>query len=237
LPSYEMQLVLVGARRAVRPPVGAVRAWPGRCGADRSRCYGTQTTSCANCEMMGFRTMKVCRRSVVGFGKRGWRLPAPRETTDDPALCLLAANWTIKPLSGEGRRHVFMVPHGVHHLRLVSRSAVPCEQSVHGSWTVDGWASQYTLMSLTLDQRTNIDGVPKAVELIEISGGHALEASDRAIMNMLYQHAHDSGRLADPTASWGCRSQRFGRRSTMAPTASGTAYRGFCFYRVCSGFG
>jgi hypothetical protein len=45
--------------------------------------------------------------------------------------------------------------------------------------------------------------VPKAVELIEISGGHALEASDRAIMNMLYQHAHDSGRLADPTASWG----------------------------------
>jgi hypothetical protein len=58
------------------------------------------------------------------------------------------------------------------------------------------------VMSLTLDQRTNIDGVPKAAELIEISGGYALEASDRAIMNMLYQHAHDSGRLADPTASW-----------------------------------
>lgn len=57
-------------------------------------------------------------------------------------------------------------------------------------------------MSLTLEQRTNLDGVPKAAELIEISGGHALEASDRAIMNMLYQHAHDSGRLADPTASW-----------------------------------
>jgi hypothetical protein len=62
--------------------------------------------------------------------------------------------------------------------------------------------SQYAVMSLTLEQRTNIDGVPKAAELIEISGGHALEASDRAIMNMLYQHAHDSGRLADPTASW-----------------------------------
>ena len=57
-------------------------------------------------------------------------------------------------------------------------------------------------MSLTLDQRTNHEGVPKAAELIEISGGYALEASDRAIMNMLYQHAHDSGRLADPTASW-----------------------------------
>jgi hypothetical protein len=57
------------------------------------------------------------------------------------------------------------------------------------------------VMSLTLDRRTNIDGVPKAAELTEISGGYALEASDRAIMNMLYQHAHDSGRQADPTAS------------------------------------
>jgi hypothetical protein len=57
-------------------------------------------------------------------------------------------------------------------------------------------------MGLTLDQRTNINGVPKAAELIEISGAHALEASDRAILNLLYQHAHDSGRLADPSASW-----------------------------------
>jgi len=57
-------------------------------------------------------------------------------------------------------------------------------------------------MSLTLDQRTNINGVPKAAELIEITGAHALEASDRAILNLLYQHAHDSGRLGDPTASW-----------------------------------
>ena len=57
-------------------------------------------------------------------------------------------------------------------------------------------------MSLTLEQRTNPNGVPKAAELIEIAGAHALEASDRAILNLLYQHAHDSGRLGDPTASW-----------------------------------
>jgi hypothetical protein len=39
--------------------------------------------------------------------------------------------------------------------------------------------------------------------LIEIGGGaHALEASDRAILNTLYQYAHDSGRLADPAAEW-----------------------------------
>ncbi|HET9121891.1 MAG TPA: replication initiation protein, partial [Acidiferrobacteraceae bacterium] len=57
-------------------------------------------------------------------------------------------------------------------------------------------------MGLTLDQRTNINGVPKAAELIEITGAHALEASDRAILNLLYQHAHDSGRLGDANASW-----------------------------------
>lgn len=57
-------------------------------------------------------------------------------------------------------------------------------------------------MSLTLEQRTNCDGIPKAAELIEITGAHALEASDRAILNLLYQHAHDSGRLGDPAACW-----------------------------------
>ena len=57
-------------------------------------------------------------------------------------------------------------------------------------------------MSLTLEQRTNLDGMPKAAELIEISGAHSLEASDRVILNLLYQYAHDSGRLADPTAFW-----------------------------------
>jgi hypothetical protein len=58
------------------------------------------------------------------------------------------------------------------------------------------------IMSLTLEQRTNFEGVPKAAELIEITGAHALEASDRAILNLLYQHAHDSGRLGDATATW-----------------------------------
>jgi Initiator Replication protein len=62
--------------------------------------------------------------------------------------------------------------------------------------------SQHDSMGLTLEQRTNIDGVPKAAELIEITGAHALEASDRAILNLLYQHAHDSGRLGDPAAIW-----------------------------------
>jgi hypothetical protein len=57
-------------------------------------------------------------------------------------------------------------------------------------------------MSRTVEQKTNITGFPKPGELIEMTGTHALEASDRAILNLLYQHAHDSGRLLDPTAEW-----------------------------------
>jgi hypothetical protein len=57
-------------------------------------------------------------------------------------------------------------------------------------------------MSLTVEQKTNYQGFPKPGELIEMTGTHALEASDRAILNLLYQHAHDSGRLLDPSAEW-----------------------------------
>jgi hypothetical protein len=57
-------------------------------------------------------------------------------------------------------------------------------------------------MSLTVSQLTNGSGFPKAAELIEITGTHALEASDRAIFNHLLQTAHDSGRLAEADAEW-----------------------------------
>ena len=59
-----------------------------------------------------------------------------------------------------------------------------------------------TKISLTVAQKTNLDGFPKAAELIEITGAHALEASDRAILNLLYQFAHDSGRLTEVGARW-----------------------------------
>jgi hypothetical protein len=57
-------------------------------------------------------------------------------------------------------------------------------------------------MSQTLVQKTNLTGFPKAGELIEITGAHALGAADRAILNLLYQHAHDSGRLGEADAEW-----------------------------------
>jgi hypothetical protein len=55
-------------------------------------------------------------------------------------------------------------------------------------------------MSRTLEQRTNLDGFPKAGELIEMTGLEDLEASQRAISNLLYQHAHESGRIAEAGA-------------------------------------
>jgi hypothetical protein len=57
-------------------------------------------------------------------------------------------------------------------------------------------------MSRTVQQKTNHLGFPKPGELIEMTGTHVLEASDRAILNLLYQHAHDSGRLLDTNAEW-----------------------------------
>ena len=53
-------------------------------------------------------------------------------------------------------------------------------------------------MSLTALQKANYSGFPKPGELIEISGTHGLEASDRAILNLLYEHAHTSGLFTQP---------------------------------------
>jgi hypothetical protein len=57
-------------------------------------------------------------------------------------------------------------------------------------------------MSRTVDQKSNTLGFPKAGEVIAITGDHELEASDRAALNVLYEHAHNSGRLTDPDAEF-----------------------------------
>jgi hypothetical protein len=58
------------------------------------------------------------------------------------------------------------------------------------------------IVSRTVEQKTNHLGFPKPGELIEMTGTHVLEASDRAILNLLYQHAHDSGKLLGQNAEW-----------------------------------
>ena len=55
---------------------------------------------------------------------------------------------------------------------------------------------------MTTKQLTNAVGFPKAGELIEITGSHELEVQDRAVLNLLYEHAHDSGRLGEIGAEW-----------------------------------
>ena len=57
-------------------------------------------------------------------------------------------------------------------------------------------------MSLTVAQKENQNGFPKAGELIELQGAHELEASDRALMNLLYRHAFISGCLTTPGQVW-----------------------------------
>jgi hypothetical protein len=58
------------------------------------------------------------------------------------------------------------------------------------------------MLSRSVEQKTNNLGFPKPGELIEMTGTHVLEASDRAILNLLYQHAHDSGKLLEENAEW-----------------------------------
>lgn len=58
------------------------------------------------------------------------------------------------------------------------------------------------MANLTVHQKTNFSGFPKAAELIEITGSHLLDAHDRALQNLLFQHAHDSGKMIEPDAEW-----------------------------------
>jgi hypothetical protein len=75
-----------------------------------------------------------------------------------------------------------------------------------------------SLVSRTISQKTNASGFPKPGELIEITGAHALEAADRAILNTLYQFAHDSGRLGEADAEWKTPWPSSANRGTKAMT-------------------
>jgi Initiator Replication protein len=92
---------------------------------------------------------------------------------------------------------------GVLYLVVFIALIPRCDRSgVHRDLTVIDVTSECSLMSVTSAQRTNVVGFPKAGELIEITGAHALTSSDRAILNLLYQNAHDSGRMTEENAEW-----------------------------------
>ena len=62
--------------------------------------------------------------------------------------------------------------------------------------------NRLAVMAKTNEQKTNAVGFPKPGELIEVTGAHDLEASDRAMLNVLYQFAHDAGNLTEQDAEW-----------------------------------
>lgn len=57
-------------------------------------------------------------------------------------------------------------------------------------------------MALTISQRTNNDGFPKPGELIKVKQAFQLEANDRALINILYEHAHNSGNIGVEENKW-----------------------------------
>ena len=73
-------------------------------------------------------------------------------------------------------------------------------------------------VSRSVEQKTNMLGFPKPSEFIEMTGVHALEACDRAIFNVLYQLAHDSGNILDPAAEWEIPLATCGNRSPSTIT-------------------
>ena len=138
------------------------------------------------CELSGVRLRAVGRTGYATTKDRGAheQLPPRARLLDDPPQAQLASY----------RAYFGGLPGGY------IPTAAACE--------FDETSSRYCRFlrmprpHLTRLQRTNRDGFPKPGELIEIAGAHELEAPDRAILNLLYQHAHDSGRLTDRDAEW-----------------------------------
>ena len=89
-------------------------------------------------------------------------------------------------------------------------------------------------MSLTVAQKTNYNGFPKPGELIEITGAHGLEAADRAILNRLYQLAHEAGNIRRPRRSGKSRSPACVPRRTRATTACAPPWSVSCGFRSLS---
>ena len=57
----------------------------------------------------------------------GMTLPAPIETTRDPGLHIITGERTIQPVIVAGGRYTFVLPGSADPIRLLSRSAKPCD--------------------------------------------------------------------------------------------------------------
>ncbi len=82
--------------------------------------------SCAPFVADAGRVEPVWRRLAGRAAELGYRCAAP-VTTTDPALRLLAGRRTCRPVAVDGARHVFVLPPETGSVRILSRSAAPCE--------------------------------------------------------------------------------------------------------------
>jgi hypothetical protein len=87
----------------------------------------------------------------------GLALPAAVQTTDDPALHVVIGGRTIRPLSRQDGRYVFMLPATEAPIQLVSRATRP---SSLRPWVEDRRRLGVMVSGLTLKQGTDVDVIP-----------------------------------------------------------------------------
>jgi hypothetical protein len=115
----------------------------------------------------------------------GVRLPTECVTTRDPGLHVLAGRRWIKPISVDGQRYVFALPAGQGSVRLVSRSARPCDAR---PWVEDH--RQLGVMVSRIVLRATTMAGPIALDHSRLSAGWwGVEHDDGAIQRGTNGHA------------------------------------------------
>lgn len=84
-------------------------------------------------------------------------LPIKQETTTDPDLHLLADGRRLEPISASKHKQVFVVPDGVEHMRLMSRSAFRSDTS---PWISDERRLGISLSGLTVRLGSEVKTIP-----------------------------------------------------------------------------
>jgi hypothetical protein len=106
----------------------------------------------------------------------GLKLPAPIATTRDPGLHIITGGRTIQPISVIRGRHTFVLLGSADPIRLLSRTAKPCDLS---PWIEDRRRLGIMISRLTLRQDTTVETIPLDHPLL-VSGWWDIESDDIA---------------------------------------------------------
>lgn len=111
-----------------------------------------ETRSCAPFAADAARVEPVWRRLAQRAVELGYILPQT-DTTNDPDLRILADGRKIRPISATPRRYTFVPPRCRGSIRLLSRSARPCDTR---PWIEDRRRLGVMLRRITLRQQGNL---------------------------------------------------------------------------------